>query len=66
MDVGELLAFEEDIGALIPGFDSVVLYFGVLGVEDVVLLAEGLGAQEMVGTRRRKDAVGHVRAAHHH
>ena len=52
VDVGELLPFEEDIGALVPGFDAVVLYLRVLRVEDVVLLAEGFGAQKMVGTRR--------------
>lgn len=66
VDMGELFTLEEDIRALIPGFYSVVLYLGVLRVEDVVFLTECLRAQEMVGPRGGKNAVGNFLAAHHH
>lgn len=47
MDVGQLLALQEDIRSLIAGADAIGLEFGVLGSEEFVFFGEDLGAKEI-------------------
>jgi hypothetical protein len=43
MNVCELFSFKKYIRALIAGFDSVMLYLGIFGVENIIFLAESFG-----------------------
>jgi hypothetical protein len=47
MDVGQLLALQEDIGSLVAGADAIWLELGVLGSKELIFLGEDLGAKEM-------------------